>query len=81
MTVPLRVLILEDRPTDAELVIHELRRAGFEPDWRRVDSEADYLAHLDQAPDLILADYSLPQWDTPSALRALQGRGLDVPLS
>jgi PAS domain S-box-containing protein len=79
MTVPLRVLILEDRPADAELMIHELRRAGFEPDWRCVDSEADYLAHLDQAPDIILADYSLPQWDAPSALRALQERSLDIP--
>jgi PAS domain S-box-containing protein len=79
MAVPLRVLILEDRPADAELVVHELRRAGFEPDWRCVDSEADYLAHLDQAPDIILADYSLPQWDAPSALRALQERRLDIP--
>ena len=79
MAVPLRVLILEDRPADAELVVHELRRAGFEPDWRCVDSEADYLAHLAQTPDIILADYALPQWDAPSALSALQERGLDIP--
>jgi pentatricopeptide repeat protein len=69
MATPLRVLILEDRPADAELVLHELHRAGFEPDWRRVDAEADYLASLDPPPDIILADYSLPQWDTPRALR------------
>jgi PAS domain S-box-containing protein len=76
---PLRVLILEDRPSDAELVVDELRQAGFEPEWRRVDTEADYLAHLDPPPDIIIADYSLPQWDAPHALRALQERGLDVP--
>ena len=76
---PLRVLILEDKPSDAELMVDELRQAGFEPDWRRVDTEADYLAHLDPVPDIILADYSLPQWDAPHALRALQERGLDVP--
>src|SRR6266700_6965669 len=34
---PLRVLILEDRPEDAELVVLELRRAGYELNWRRVD--------------------------------------------
>ena len=37
MSTPLRVLILEDRPEDAELVVHELRRSGFEPTWTRVD--------------------------------------------
>jgi pentatricopeptide repeat protein len=37
----LRVLITEDRPADAELVLYELRRAGFEPDWTRVDNETD----------------------------------------
>ena len=79
MTIPLRVLILEDRPTDAELIVYELRQAGFEPDWQRVDTEADYLAHLDPALDIILADYALPQWDAPHALRALQERGLDIP--
>jgi PAS domain S-box-containing protein len=79
MATPLRVLILEDRPTDAELMVHELRRGGFEADWQRVDNEADYLACLDPALDLVLADYSLPQWDAPRALRALQERGLDIP--
>jgi len=80
MATPLRVLILEDREDDAELMLHELRRAGFAPAWRRVDTEADYLAHLDPALDVILADYSLPGFDAPRALHLLQGRGLDVPL-
>src|SRR5664279_4584506 len=77
--LPLRVLILEDKPADAELMVDELRQDGFEPEWGRVDNEADYLAHLEPAPDIVLADYNLPQWDAPSALRALQERGLDVP--
>lgn len=75
----LRVLILEDRPEDAELILHELRRAGFEPDWQRVDTEADYLAQLDQAPDLILADYALPQYDALRALHLLKNYGLHIP--
>ncbi len=41
MTTKLHVLVLEDRPSDAELMIHELRRHGYDPEWTRVDTEAD----------------------------------------
>ena len=80
MATPLRVLILEDQPADAELMLHELRRAGFAPVWERVETEAEYLAHLDQSLDVILADYHLPQFDALRALRYVQECGLDVPL-
>ena len=79
MPTPLRVLVLEDRPADAELMVHELRRAGFEPDWRRVETEPDYLAYLDPALDVILADYRLPQFNALRALQLLQERQLDIP--
>ncbi len=75
----LRVLILEDRATDAELMLHELRRAEYEPDWHRVETESDYLAGLEQTLDIILADFSLPQFDALRALHLLQDRGLDIP--
>jgi two-component sensor histidine kinase/CheY-like chemotaxis protein len=75
----LRTLILEDRPEDAELMAHELRRSGFDPRWQRVETEPDFLAHLDPPPDVILADYSMPSMDAPRALKLLQERGLDVP--
>ena len=80
MTAPLRALILEDRPSDAELVIHELQRAGFDLEWKRVDTEADYRASLELAWDVILADYSIPQFDAPQALGIAQARGLDTPI-
>ncbi len=79
MPSPLHLLILEDRSADAELMLHELRRAGFAADGRRVETEADYVAALDPALDLILADYSLPQFDALRALQLLQQRGLDIP--
>ena len=79
MATPLRVLILEDRPADAELMVVELRRGGFELDWRRVDTAEDFLAHLDPNLDVILADYRLPQWDALQALRLMQERVLDIP--
>ena len=79
MTTLLHLLILEDRAEDAELMLHELRRAGFDPQWQRVDTEADFLAHLNQDLDVVLADYSLPQFDAQRALAHLKQRGLDVP--
>ena len=79
MSTPLRVLILEDRPDDARLMLHELRQAGFAPAWVRVEDEAGFLARLDPPPDLICADYCLPQFDALRALRRVQERGVDVP--
>ena len=39
----LKVLICEDNSVDAEICLHELRRAGFEPEFHRVETEADLL--------------------------------------
>jgi len=80
MPQPLRVLLLEDCQDDAQLIIHELRRAGFEPIGERVQTESDFRAHLDPAPDLILADYRLPQFDALRALQLLHELGTDVPV-
>jgi len=79
MPIPLRVLILEDRPADAELMIHEIKKSGFEPTWVRVQTEADYLAQLATAPELILADHPLPQFNAAHALEHLRKQGLDIP--
>src|SRR5713101_51782 len=79
MPIPLHILILEDQASDAELMLHELRRAGFEPHWQRVETEPDYLAQLHAGLDVIFADYALPQFDALRALRLLTERGLDIP--
>src|SRR5258708_35923225 len=75
----LQVLVLEDRAADAELMITELRRAGFSFDWHRVDTERDFAAYLNPPPDLILADFSLPQFTAVRALQMLRELGLDIP--
>lgn len=80
MTVPIRVLSLEDEPDHARLLAHELRRAGFDPAFQRAESEAEFAALLDPALDVILSDYSLPQWTGLDALRLVRERGLDVPV-
>ncbi len=79
MPAPLRVLILEDQQSDAELMLHTLRRAGFEPIWQRAETKSGYLEHLAPDLDVVLADYTLPQLNALHALRLLKVRGLDIP--
>ena len=79
MAIPLHVLLVEDNPSDAELMLYELRRAGFELDTRRAETEVDFLAALDPTLDLILADYSLPHFNGLRALDLLVERGLEIP--
>jgi DNA-binding NtrC family response regulator len=79
VTTPLKALILEDLQADAELMLHELRRAGFDPNWKRVQSEGEFLANLAPDVDVILADYHLPMFDATRALELLQQRALDIP--
>jgi len=77
--IPLKVLILEDRPADAELILYEMKRSGYDCASTRVDTQDEYLRAIDELPDLILADYSLPQFTAMQALRLLQERGYDIP--
>jgi len=75
----MRVLILEDSQTDAELMLHELKRAGFETQWALVKTQSEYYDCLRDDWDVILADYSLPHYNALHALQDLQARDLDIP--
>ena len=79
MAEPLQVLILEDSDDDVALVLRQLRRDGFDPQWRRVQTEPAFLENLEPRPEIILADFSMPQFSAPRALELLQERGLDIP--
>jgi DNA-binding NtrC family response regulator len=76
---PLKLLIVEDNTADAELALLRLRKAGFEPDWRRVDTEAAFLANLEWSPDLVLSDFHLPEFNGLRALEILKRSGRDIP--
>jgi PAS domain S-box-containing protein len=67
----MRVLLLEDNPDDAELLVYELTRAGFEPEWTLVDDEAGLRAGLAEGTDVVLADYNLPGFGAIHALRVI----------
>jgi PAS domain S-box-containing protein len=72
--------MVEDNPADADLLLREVRRAGFVPESIRVETEPDYLANLHTGLDIILSDYGLPQFSGIRALQLLRESGLDIPL-
>ncbi|MCX6936733.1 MAG: PAS domain S-box protein [Verrucomicrobia bacterium] len=79
MSTPIKVLILDDCESDMKLMLHELRRAGYEPQSQWVHNEADFYAALEPSLDIILADYSLPNWTGAAALAMVQQTGFDIP--
>ena len=77
---PLRVLIIEDSEDDAQLLLRELRRGGYEVEFERVETaEAMQSALTQKTWDLILSDYTMPRFSAPQALQVLKASGLDLP--
>ena len=77
----LRVLLVEDNPDDALLLERHLRRNGFVPHLTRVETAAEMSAALlpEDLPDVILADYNLPNFSGPAALQLLRATSRDIP--
>ena len=80
MTETLRVLLIEDEATDAELVLRELKRAGLQCVGMRVDTEDAFRARLaDFRPHVILSDFSMPRFDGMSALAIAHQAHPEIP--
>ncbi len=79
MGAQIRVLTIEDMPDDAALLLRELRRGGYEPISRRVDTPAALRAALEEPWEVILCDFNLPGMDALAALRMVQESGRDIP--
>jgi PAS domain S-box-containing protein/diguanylate cyclase (GGDEF)-like protein len=75
----LRIIFVEDVIEDADLVRHELERAGLHSSFERVDTSADFLHALQGRVDVILCDFSLPAFDGMTALRIAKEQAPDVP--
>ena len=76
----IRILLLEDRATDAELVRHSLKQSGLSFCWKHVDNKSAFTHELERfAPDLVLSDFSLPSFDGYSALAIAQEKCPDTP--
>ena len=80
MESPLRILIVEDLPTDVEIVKREIKKANISCIFRSVDTREDFISALNEfKPDLILSDYSLPQFDGMQALHLTKELDQTIP--
>ncbi len=80
MGTPLRALIVEDSENDTLLLVHELRRGGYEPAYERVETLEGMKAALDkQHWDIVLSDYTMPLFRGTDALLLLRERDSDTP--
>lgn len=76
----IEILLLEDVESDAELIGMELARSGLDVDLEHVRDREAFVAALEpEPPDVILADYSLPDVDGPAALSLVEDRCPEVP--
>jgi two-component system, NarL family, sensor histidine kinase UhpB len=72
--------LIEDSDYDAALLLLELRQGGYAPAFERVETAPAMLAALSKQPwDVVIADYVLPSFSGPKALKLLQERGIDLP--
>jgi two-component system sensor histidine kinase UhpB len=81
MGVPLRVLLVEDSEDDALLLLRELRRGGYEPVSRRVETAEGMEAALNEEPwELVISDHSMPAFNSLAALELVRDEGfVDLP--
>jgi CheY-like chemotaxis protein len=80
MATPLRALLVEDSEDDAELLLRQLRRGGYEPTHARVDTPEAMSAELAGRPwDIVFSGYSMAHFNAFDALALIKNTGLDLP--
>ncbi|MCG6975723.1 MAG: EAL domain-containing protein [Acidiferrobacterales bacterium] len=81
MSIPIRILIVEDSEDDALLLVRELKRGGYTPEHRRVETEmemAQEMGHQDW--DLVITDHNMPNFSSSAALQVVKDSGRDIPI-
>jgi PAS domain S-box-containing protein len=77
----LRALIIEDSEDDALLLIRELQKGGYDPVYDRVETAAAMEKSLKEKQwDIVLCDYTLPEFNAPSAIAVLKKTNMDIPI-
>jgi diguanylate cyclase (GGDEF)-like protein len=77
---PIRLLLSEDNPADVELEVRELRRAGLKIEHVVAITGKDYIGALREfRPDIIVSDFSMPEFDGMEALRIAREMAPDIP--
>ena len=75
----LRVLIIEDSTDDILLILHQVKKGGYNIEYDCVDSAADMKSALEKTWDIVLSDYHMPNFNGLEAFRLLQESGSDIP--
>lgn len=80
MKSPLQVLLVEDSDDDAQLLIRELTRGGYQVSAKRVETaEALHSALAEEGWQVVLCDFTLPHFNGTEALRIVKKSALDIP--
>jgi two-component system cell cycle sensor histidine kinase/response regulator CckA len=79
VSIPLRVLFIEDSEDDAILQVRLLRQAGYEVAYARVQSADELKTALERSWDIVISDYSMPHFSGTEALQVVREKGIDVP--
>ncbi len=76
----INVLVVEDSENDTELLMEELRRNGYDPKHRRVQTSETMRAAIQQHQwDVVISDYTMPQFSGSEALDLFARLELDIP--
>lgn len=79
-TLPLEILFVEDLPSDTDLAVRTLSRAGIVFRHRRVETQGDFTRALEESrPDIIISDYAMPAFNGMEALRLCQAFDQSIP--
>jgi len=77
----IRALIVEDSEDDTLLIIRELKKGGYNPEYERVETSAAMKKTLhDKQWDIILCDYKMPKFSGEKAIALLKETNIDIPL-
>jgi two-component system, cell cycle sensor histidine kinase and response regulator CckA len=79
VSIPLRVLFIEDSEDDATLQVRLLHQAGYEVAYSRVQSADELKTALQRTWDIVISDYSMPHFSGTEALKVVRDNGIDVP--
>jgi diguanylate cyclase (GGDEF)-like protein len=81
MTISIRILLVEDSEDDAVLLLRELKRGGYDPEYRRVETEMEMVQEIQhQDWDLVITDHNMPNFNSSSALDVVKKSGRDIPI-
>lgn len=79
-TSPLRILVIEDNPTDFKLIKRQLEGRGFDASFTWISDRQRLAECLGESWDLVLADYNVPHMEFEVTLEAIRGVSPELPV-